>query len=154
MRKVVEISAELKINPDDLMAVMAFESWLNPHIQIGAGACGLIQFTNIAIEQINIDNNTSYTKESIKQMDMVEQLDVVYLYLKPHIGKMKDLGDVYVAVLASKRVGKEIIYSKDDDFTEYDNNKGLDINKDGSITKAEATQKVIQRRDDYFCYED
>jgi hypothetical protein len=154
LRKVVEISTELQINPDDLMAVMAFESWLDPHLRIGSGACGLIQFTNIAIEQINIDNNTKYTKDSIEQMDMMEQLDVVYLYLKPHIGKMKDLEDLYVAVLASKKVGEEIVYSKDKEFKEYNNNSGLDINKDGSITKAEATQKVIQRRDDYFCYED
>lgn len=67
---------------------------------------------------------------------------------------MKDLEDLYVAVLASKKVGEEIVYSKDKEFKEYNNNSGLDINKDGSITKAEATQKVIQRRDDYFCYED
>ena len=42
---------------------MAFESWFNPHEQIGDdGACGLIQFTQIAIDQINQDNGTTYTK--------------------------------------------------------------------------------------------
>ena len=28
--KVVEVSQIIQIDPDDLMAVMAFESWLNP----------------------------------------------------------------------------------------------------------------------------
>lgn len=92
---------------------MAFESWFNPHEQIGDdGACGLIQFTQIAIDQINQDNDTTYTKESIKQMDIVEQLDVVYLHLKPNAGKMKNLEDVYVGVFASGKVGAEELYKK------------------------------------------
>lgn len=138
----------MEIDPDDLMAVMAFESWFNPHEQIGDdGACGLIQFTQIAIDQINQDNDTTYTKESIKQMDIVEQLDVVYLHLKPNAGKMKNLEDVYVGVFASGKVGAEELYKKNDGTNHYEQNKGLDENQDGTITKSEAAKSVIERRD-------
>lgn len=155
LKKVVKISADLEINPDDLMAVMAFESWLDPHKQIGDdGPCGLIQFTQTAIDEINRVNGTAYTKDSIKQMDIVEQLDVVYLHLEPNAGKMKNLEDVYVGVFASKKVGKEVLYSINDKNDNYEKNKGLDENKDGTITRSEAAKKVIERRDTYFRYDD
>ncbi|MDE5698084.1 MAG: hypothetical protein K2I96_11850 [Lachnospiraceae bacterium] len=155
LKKVVEISADLEIDPDDLMAVMAFESWFNPHEQIvDGGPCGLIQFTQIAIDQINSDNGTAYTKESIKQMDMVEQLDVVYLHLKPNAGKMKNLEDVYVGVFASTRVKNATLYDINIEPDYYEQNKGLDLNQDGKTTKSEAAKKVIERRDTYFRYDD
>ena len=42
--KVYDISKELGINPDYLMGVMAFESWIDPTSVNSAGATGLIQF--------------------------------------------------------------------------------------------------------------
>ena len=42
--KVVEISKKLQIEPDDLMAVMAFESGIDPTTTNSIGATGLIQF--------------------------------------------------------------------------------------------------------------
>lgn len=54
LEKVVSISENLQLNPDDMMAIMAFESWLNPKCGEGTGgAVGLIQFTNDAISEIN-----------------------------------------------------------------------------------------------------
>lgn len=87
-------------------------------------------------------------------MDMVEQLDVVYLHLKPNAGKMKNLEDVYVGVFASRKVGAEELYKKNDGTNHYEQNKGLDENQDGTITKSEAAKSVIERRDTYFRYDD
>lgn len=42
--KVVDIADKLEMNPDDLMGIMAFESWLDPSTVNSIGATGLIQF--------------------------------------------------------------------------------------------------------------
>jgi hypothetical protein len=63
------------------------------------------------------------------------------------------LSDLYVAVLAgqsSSAIGKPddfVIWS--DNTKEYEANAPLDINKDGKITKSEAAQMVIDRRNTY-----
>lgn len=52
------------------------------------------------------------------------------------------------------KLGKETIYSKINSFNYYKQNKGFDINNDGIITNAEAVQRVIDRRDAYYGYDD
>ena len=146
-KKVVEICNKLGIKPDDLMAVMAFESWLDPTTTNSIGATGLIQFLPSTAKELG---TTTY---ALRNMTAVKQLDYVYEYYKPLAGKMKTLGDIYMAVLAGKyspSIGKpdsHVLWSKGS--RTYEQNKGLDINKDGNITKGEATQKVIDRRNTY-----
>ena len=43
---------------------------------------------------------------------------------------------------------------KNDGTNHYEQNKGLDENQDGTITKSEAAKSVIERRDTYFRYDD
>jgi len=150
LKKVDEISAELEINPDDLMAVMAFESWLNPSTGKGTkGAVGLIQFTQTAIDQMNDDNDTNYTKDQIVKMNAVDQLDVVSLYLKKYKGEMDGLSDVYMAVFAPSCIGKgddAVVYSSENSPKAYEYNEGLDKDKKGYITVGDAVAAVIDRR--------
>ena len=157
LEKVVSISEDLQLNPDDMMAIMAFESWLNPKCGEGTGgAVGLIQFTNDAITEINKKNSKELTKEEILQMSAVEQLDIVYLYYGLYDGKVKDLADMYLTTLAPARLNGEhdsadtVVYSKEKHPTNYKYNEGLDINKDGIITKGEAVTLVIERREKYL----
>ena len=86
-------------------------------------------------------------------MSAVQQLDYVCDYYKSLTGKMKTLGDTYMAVLAGKyspSIGKPDSYVLwSNGSKQYQYNKGLDINKDGNITKAEATQMLIDRRNTY-----
>lgn len=90
MQKVEDISNKLQINPDDLMAVMAFESWFDPAAKNpSSSATGLIQFMGSTAQGLG----TSI--EELSKMSGVEQLD-------------------------------------------YD--------KNGKVTKEEATRKVIERR--------
>lgn len=52
-----------------------------------------------------------------------------------------------MSVLCPDAVGKDddyCLYSIDE--PEYEANKGLDLNGDGRITKAEATEKILERR--------
>jgi len=157
LKKVVEVSYALGISPDDLMAVMAWESWLNPaQTHLGGGsAVGLIQFTPISINELNRRNpGLDLTRNDLLNMSAVEQMEYVYLHLKPKSGQMKTLSDVYMAVLWPIAVGQPddyVLWFKDSETTGgyYKANEGLDINNDGQITKAEATQRVIERRDFY-----
>ena len=83
-------------------------------------------------------------------MTAIEQLDYVYMYLKPYAGKMTTISDIYMAVLWSKAVGKDENYVLwKSGSKQYKQNIGLDINNDGQITKAEATHKVLERMDVY-----
>ena len=70
MYKVQKIAAELKCDTDDLLAVMNAESGLDAQAQniSGRGAVGLIQFTDVAVEELN-RHGCNVTKEQLKNMD-------------------------------------------------------------------------------------
>jgi len=141
--KVIAIAAELKTNPDFLMAAMAFETGesFSPAVTNKAsGAVGLIQFLPSTAKGLGTSS------EALKKMTAVEQLDFVQKYLEPYRGKLDAVDDVYMAILFPKAVGKEsdfVLFSKGS--TAYKQNDGLDANKDGKVTKAEAASKVRQK---------
>jgi hypothetical protein len=124
-----------------LMACMAFETGKTFSSKIknlaGSGATGLIQFMpNTAL-------GLGTTVTELREMSPVSQLRYVELYFKPYKNKINSLNDMYMAILMPK-------YIKADDSTTifsegkwgFRQNAGLDINKDGRITKAEACYRV------------
>lgn len=138
--KVAGIAAHLGIDPDDLMAVMAYESYFNPAQEpVGGGqARGLIQFQKDVAEEL--DTKTEY----LETMTGVEQLDYVYGRFYPVKGRMKKLSDIYMRVFCPKALEwdeDETLYLKG--TKEYESNKSVDVDGDGKITKREATQRVI-----------
>ncbi len=146
--EVENIASRLGTDAKFLMTAMAFETGgtFSPSIQNSqSGAIGLIQFTDIAIERINKDYKTSLTKNKLKSMTRVEQLEYVEKYLNPYKGQLDSIEDVYMAILWPDAVGKGSSYEIFSRQIEYDQNKGLDVNNDGKITVAEATQKVTSR---------
>ena len=139
----------LGISEDDLYAVMAFETGgtFNPaeKNKAGSGATGLIQFMPETAKGLGT------TTDELAKMSRTEQMKYVEKFLSNKGISGKGLSDVYMAVLFPAAVGKP------DDFvlfgkgamsgytgTAYEQNKGLDANNDGSITKAEASAKVQQ----------
>ena len=124
--KVVLISEKLEVSPDDLMAVMAFESGFDPQRKNNSsGAIGLIQFTNISIDEINRTTGKHYTLEDIRDMNALEQLDMVYLHCKGD-ENISTLSDLYMSVLWPNAVGKEesyVLYEIGSIW--YEQNKGL-----------------------------
>lgn len=151
LKKVVEISGRLEIDPNHLMAVMAFESGhsfsaskRNPVSQ----AVGLIQFTPIAVKDLNQEFSQQITMTALSRMSEIDQLDWVERHFKTQIkrhGKLKSVQDVYMAVLWPKLIGadNDAIMTKVG-TKEYRQNKSLDWNNNGFITKAEAARRVTE----------
>lgn len=154
-KKVVEISQKLNCDPDDLMAVMAFESHLGTGtVNKSSGATGLIQFMPDTAKWLGT------TTEQLAAMSGVEQLDYVYKHIKPNLSRLKgghcDLGDLYMAVLWPPGVGKSndaVIFDPNSSSalvrSAFNGNRCLDANKDNLVTKGEAVQAVINRLNSY-----
>lgn len=143
--KTQDICAKLGLpNADDLMSCMAFETGetFSPTIKNGAGApyYGLIQFGEAAAK------DAGTTVAALVKMTAEQQLDYVYNFFKPYTGKLKNLSSVYMRILWPAAVTKDEDYVI---FTEgtkaYVQNKGLDVNKDGKVTKAECAFKVNEK---------
>ncbi len=139
--KLRAIAKELGVDPNYLMACMAFESagTFSPSKRnaAGSGAVGLIQFMPNIARALGTDS------DKLAALSAEEQLDYVQKYFHPHRGKLHSLEDVYMAILWPAAVGKPMDYVL---FTEpsvqYTQNKGLDSDHDGKVTKYEAAQAV------------
>lgn len=123
-----------------VMACIAWESGetFSPKVKnmAGSGATGLIQFMPATARDMGT------TVEALAQLTAVEQLDYVERYFKPYAKKIKDLPSMYMAILMPKYVSYDcnaVIFSGG---IAYRQNAGLDINKDGMVTKGEAASKV------------
>ncbi len=138
------IADTLSLNPDDLMACMAWESGesFSPSKKnmAGSAATGLIQFmpsTAVAL-------GTSTAK--LAAMTAEDQLNYVYKYFRPYAGRLRNLGDIYMAILWPKGVGQDdsyVLWDKGKQPTTFRQNSGLDINKDGKVTRAECLSKIL-----------
>ncbi|MBC8275792.1 MAG: PD40 domain-containing protein, partial [Chloroflexi bacterium] len=138
--KVMEISSRLGVDVNYLMAAMAFETGrtFDPSItNPNSGATGLIQF--MPSTALNLGTTT----DALRVMGAVEQLDYVEKYFQPYRGRLATLEDVYMAILWPQAIGKPVdyvLFAKPSIY--YTQNSGLDLNKDGQVTKAEASAKV------------
>lgn len=147
--RVIWTASALKMTlngPDELMACMAFETGetFSPTIPNGAGApyYGLIQFGALAAK------DAGTTIAELVKMTAEDQINFVYRYFKPLTGKLLGLNDIYMKILYPIAVGKPddyVLFIKDDGTKKYIQNKGLDLNLDGKITKAEACAKVQEK---------
>lgn len=133
-KRVFEICDELGMDPDFLMACMAFESaeTFSPSIKnaAGSGATGLIQFMPSTAKGL------ATTTVSLAMMSAVQQLEYVRKYFLPYRGRLHSLGDVYMAILWPAGIGKAdswALWDKASRPTTYRQNAGLDLNKDGKI---------------------
>lgn len=148
---VIAIAHSLKMQTsgaDWLMGCMAWESGetFSPSIKnmAGSGATGLIQFMPSTAASLGT------TVDKLAAMTAEAQLEYVYEYFKPFAGRLGNLGDVYMAILWPAGVGKSddyVLWSKEARPTTYRQNAGLDINKDGVITRAECIAKVQAKLD-------
>ena len=109
----------------------------------GSGATGLIQFMPKTAKGLGTST------EELSKMTRTEQLKYVDKYFSNKGIEGGNLDDLYMSILFPVAVGKP------DNFvlfgegaiegyrgTAYEQNSGLDLNRDGSITKAEAAAKV------------
>lgn len=186
--RVIEIATDLGVEPDHLMAAMAFESGetFSPSVRnaAGSGAVGLIQFMPKTAEALGAST------EKLAALSAEEQLGYVAKHFEDHKGRLKTLGDIYMAILWPRGIGKPddwVLWDKtraeadkrtaetekrkaqdapntdpknarkrDEqirecdrrirraqlDIVTYQQNRGLDRNGDGKVTKAEAVAPV------------
>jgi len=146
---IVGIANGLAIaDPSWLMAAMAFETGESFRADVrngaGSGAVGLIQFMPQTAAALGT------TTEELAAMTPETQLNFVKAYFEPRAGQLHNLGDVYGAILWPGMIGKSddaVVFNEDDKFHPklYLQNKGLDVNKDGKITKAEIVSRVAAK---------
>jgi hypothetical protein len=144
--RVLWIADALDCSPDDLMACMHWESGGTFRADIknaaGSGATGLIQFMPSTARGLGT------TVALLAKMSAEDQLRYVYEYFKPFAGRLNNLGDLYMAILWPKGVGKPdhfVLFDKAKTPTTFRQNAGLDVNKDGLVTRAECLVKVNER---------
>lgn len=149
--KVRVIATEkMFVSPDFLMACMAFESGesFSPSVRnaAGSGAVGLIQF----MPQTAALLGTSI--EELAEMTAEQQLDYVEKYFAPHRGRLQNLADLYMAILWPAAIGQPDYYVLFDQANaahpkQYLQNRWLDFNQDGKVTKSEAAYPVAKKLD-------
>ena len=138
--RVITIAHRLSLDPSNLMAIMAFETgraFSATTVNRRSGATGLIQFMPSTAKALGT------TTARLAGMTEMQQLDYVERYLRPYAGRMTDLASAYMAVLWPAAVGKplsHVLFASPS--LAYEQNRGLDADKDGKITKAEAAAKV------------
>lgn len=144
--RVLWIADNLGCDPDHLMACMAWESGETFRADIknaaGSGATGLIQFMPSTAKALGT------TTAALAKMTPEDQLRYVYKYFEDYDGRLNNLGDVYMAILWPKGVGKPdhyVLFDRSKQPTTFRQNAGLDVNRDGLVTRAECLVKVNQK---------
>jgi hypothetical protein len=135
--------------PSWLMAVMAFETGetFSPAVRnaAGSGAVGLIQFMPQTASMLRT------TTDALARMDAIRQLDYVedYLTIVSLRRRLENLGDLYLAILWPAGIGKPddtVIFARGGDAPKlYLQNRGLDLDRDGDITRGEIVAKVQEK---------
>ena len=145
INKVKEIAPRVGLDPNWLMAIMNFESagTFSPSVTNSLGYVGLIQFGDSARKTLGV------TKEQLKAMTAVEQLDYVEKYYNMYKGKYKSYVDAYFAVFFPLAIGKP-----DDWVIEgggltakqiYDANPAFANVKDGKLRVWEVKKTMLER---------
>lgn len=147
LAKVNTVATNVGVSDEDLLRVIQFETGgsFAPDQKAGtSSAIGLIQF----MPDTATDLGT--TSKDLALLTRVQQMDFVEKYLSRFKGRMQDFGDLYMAVHFPAAVGKDddyVVYSKDHEYKgrrkAYQANKGMDVNKDGKVTKAEAIARAV-----------
>lgn len=128
------------VDSSDMMACIAFETdyRFSPSTRNSvSGATGLIQFMpNIALSY-------GTTVEELANMTVLQQIPYIAKHFRPYRKRLANLGDVYMSILWPRAVGQPDSYVLwKEGTTAYRQNSGLDLNKDGNITREKCLHKI------------
>lgn len=107
--KIVEISAGLGINPDDLTKLINFESGFNPQAKNPySSARGLIQFIDSTAQDLGFADSLDLVTQ---HPTVIDQLQIVYEYLS-RFYPFKNQQDLYMSVFYPKyrKVDPETVF--------------------------------------------
>ena len=149
VNKVKQIAQRLNCSYDDLLAVMNSESGLNPRaVHSSSGASGLIQFTSVAVQEMNRVYGMNLSLEKIRNMSALEQLDLVEKYFKMTKSRAfssnarLSAADLYSLCYLPGRATRDVLTHQGENYY----NRGLDVNGDGKITKSDLAQRIDRKR--------
>lgn len=144
---VIELGMNWIDAPTDLMSCMAFETGERFTANVKSpvsSATGLIQFMEATAKEMGT------TTAALAGMTAEDQLRVyVRKYFMKYKGKFKNLGDIYMSILWPAGMGKSdshVLWDKTGRLKQYMANRGLDVNKDGAITRAECLGKINEKK--------
>ena len=84
--------------------------------------------------------------EALARMSAEDQLDYVARYFAPMRGRLRNLGDLYCGILWPAGIGKPddaVLFAKGGARPAlYLQNRGLDIDHNGAVTRGEVVAKV------------
>lgn len=151
---LLQTAVDFSWHPNWLPSCIAFEtgesfspSVKNPH----SSASGLIQFMDATCEELSKRWGETITTRELRSMTVEQQLPWVWKYFRMQIervGNATTIEDVYMLIYWPSAVGKPLdqkLHSKG--TSAYAVNSGLDVNKDGVITKREAGLLVRKKLD-------
>lgn len=141
LRRTEQIATRLGCKPEDLMAVMSFETGgtFSPSQRnlAGGSARGLIQFMPDTARGLGTSS------EALVRMTPVQQLDYVDRYFGN--GRYTTVEGLYSKVLAGRAVNDPEGVLFREGTRQYRANRGVDIDGNGLITAGEAATKVRDR---------
>ena len=128
------------IDSTDLLRIIGFEtigSFSPSEKSRTSSATGLIQFLEKTAKGLGT------TTSELAAMSREEQMKFVEAYLKPYKNRIKNFGDLYMAIHYPRGIGKDddyVLYRRGSDA--YDANKSLDVSGDGTVTRREAIARA------------
>jgi murein DD-endopeptidase MepM/ murein hydrolase activator NlpD len=146
LKKVNDYAKEKDMKASDLLAVMASESGISASaVNEKSGATGLIQFTKETAKGLGTST------DELAKMSRSDQFEYVKKYLDSGVGpKLKKgatAGDVYAKVYLPARSGNETLATEGENY--YEANKGLDVNKEGKITKQGLQKRADLKKQEF-----
>ena len=136
--QVEAIAERLGTDPNYLLTVMQLESGIDPSAtNKQGGATGLIQFMPDTAIRLGT------TADALRRMTSLQQLDYVEAFYQRYAGNLHSVGDVYMVTFYPDLAFKsaETVVARKGQAV-YDQNVGLDVDKNGILTVGDVTKKA------------
>lgn len=166
-KKLIKISNKVGLKPEDILLIMAHESGLKPSAGHSAGASGLVQVMPETLKNTGFKGDV----KQFRSLDVENQLDYIgnlisgqVNYAKKVLGRNPDSAVEYflcnfwgaalqLPEVKNKDPNAVIVYSEptqqrykgislNQEKAAYNQNKGLDVDKDGKITYGDLLSRL------------
>lgn len=145
--KTKEISGRIGCDYKDLLAVMNSESGLRANARnSNGGATGLIQFMPATARALGTTTDELARMSPTQQLDYVEKFFNMIKKQAGMEGKKLSGADLYSLVFLPGRSNRSVLTQSGENF--YSANRGLDLDKNGDISKTDLARRVAS------CYVD
>ncbi len=139
--KVVAVAKRVNCDPNDLMCLMNSESGVKTTaVNKSSGATGLIQFMPSTARGLGTSCSALKAMSPEQQMVYVEKC-IMNSKKAAKLGDQKiGAGTLYALIFLPARANRDIVTTRGESY--YNSNKGLDVDKDGKISKADLAKRI------------